>query len=57
MIENDLKILVSELRSESNETEWLEFKENNASELGNIFLLFLILLVFMIKNMDILFSE
>ena len=31
---DDLKILLSELRSLPNETEWLEFKINNAQELG-----------------------
>jgi predicted HTH transcriptional regulator len=32
--DDDLKILLSELRSFPNETEWLEFKSNNAQELG-----------------------
>jgi ATP-dependent DNA helicase RecG len=31
---NELKILLSELRAQTNETEWLEFKVNNSTELG-----------------------
>jgi predicted HTH transcriptional regulator len=34
MTENELKTLLSELRSFPNETEWIEFKENNAHEIG-----------------------
>lgn len=34
MTENELKTLLSELRSFPNETEWIEFKENNANEIG-----------------------
>ena len=34
MTESDLNILLSELRAEPVETEWLEFKENNGQELG-----------------------
>ncbi|QHI37567.1 hypothetical protein IMCC3317_29470 [Kordia antarctica] len=34
MSENELKILLSELRSLVNETEWVEFKANNAIEIG-----------------------
>ena len=34
MTESDLNILLSELRAEPAETEWLEFKENNGQELG-----------------------
>lgn len=34
MTESDLNILLSELRAEPSETEWLEFKENNRKELG-----------------------
>lgn len=34
MNENDLKILLSELRSFPNETEWIEFKVNNFTDLG-----------------------
>ncbi|HAF77526.1 MAG TPA: transcriptional regulator, partial [Maribacter sp.] len=34
MTESDLNILLSELRAEPEETEWLEFKENNGQELG-----------------------
>lgn len=34
MTNDELKILLSELRSFPNETEWLEFKMNNAQELG-----------------------
>lgn len=34
MTEQDLLILLSQLRSLPNETEWLEFKVNNAFELG-----------------------
>lgn len=34
MTNDELKILLSELRSFPNETEWLEFKVNNAQEIG-----------------------
>lgn len=34
MNEGELKILLSELRSLASETEWIEFKMNNATELG-----------------------
>ena len=34
MTESDLKILLSELRSFPNETEWLEFKVNNPQGVG-----------------------
>ncbi len=34
MGENDLKVLLSELRSLPHETEWVEFKMNNDQELG-----------------------
>ena len=34
MTESDLNIILSELRAEPTETEWLEFKENNGQELG-----------------------
>jgi predicted HTH transcriptional regulator len=34
MTENEFKTLLSELRSFPNETEWIEFKENNANEIG-----------------------
>jgi ATP-dependent DNA helicase RecG len=34
MSDDDLKILLSELRSFPNETEWVEFKLNNATEIG-----------------------
>lgn len=34
MSDKELQILLSELRSLPNETEWLEFKLNNAEELG-----------------------
>lgn len=34
MSDSDLKILLSELRSLPGETEWVEFKRNNATELG-----------------------
>lgn len=34
MTNDNLKILLSELRAFPNETEWLEFKVNNAQELG-----------------------
>ncbi|MFK5974259.1 MAG: ATP-binding protein [Flavobacteriaceae bacterium] len=34
MTENELKILLSELRSSVNETEWVEFKVNNGTEMG-----------------------
>lgn len=34
MNENELKILLSELRSLANETEWVEFKVNNGVEIG-----------------------
>jgi len=34
VINSDLKILLSELRSFPNETEWLEFKVNNAQDIG-----------------------
>ena len=34
MTNDELKILLSELRSFPNETEWLEFKVNNAHEIG-----------------------
>ena len=34
MTENELKTLLSELRSFPNETEWIEFKKNNANEIG-----------------------
>lgn len=34
MSENELKILLSELRSLVNETEWVEFKVNNGTEIG-----------------------
>jgi ATP-dependent DNA helicase RecG len=34
MSENDLKVLLSELRSLPQETEWVEFKKNNDLELG-----------------------
>ena len=34
MTDEDLRVLLSELRAFPNETEWLEFKMNNANELG-----------------------
>ncbi len=34
MTKNELKTLLSELRSFPNETEWIEFKKNNANEIG-----------------------
>ncbi len=34
MTGNELKILLSELRSIQNETEWIEYKVNNATEIG-----------------------
>ena len=34
MDDKKLKILLSELRSFPNETEWIEFKINNTSEIG-----------------------
>ena len=34
MSDRELNILLSELRSFPNETEWLEFKVNNDVELG-----------------------
>lgn len=34
MNQNELKILLSELRALPNETEWLEFKVNNSTEIG-----------------------
>jgi predicted HTH transcriptional regulator len=34
MTENELKTLLSELRSFPSETEWIEFKENNSHEIG-----------------------
>lgn len=34
MTTDDQRNLLSELRAHPNETEWLEFKVNNASEIG-----------------------
>lgn len=34
MKDAELRILLSELRAMPNETEWLEFKVNNATEIG-----------------------
>jgi len=56
MSNNDLKIRLNALRSFPNETEWVDFKMNNSTEIEeHIFSFIQIRLVFITKILDISF--